>query len=116
MRGPRRHHDKQHRDRTALGETFDNCWTCGRDRAICRTKIALHTFAEAWDWMLDYNIEHNWNPSVWYYRCRWCPGFHLKSAKDPITRWRVERVRRKWLIAGRTPPPAPVIREGVDPT
>ncbi len=97
VRNPRRHHNKEHRDR---GEPFEQCWVCQRDRAVCRQKIRFATWQEANEWVRDKNESTGYERPVSRYRCRWCEGWHMKTAKDVRTRARVEKQRRKWLAAG----------------
>jgi hypothetical protein len=95
---PLRHHNKRHRD---IGVSFEDCVRCGLDRAVCRRKIRLASWQEANEWVEDFNVEHQYVDPVTRYRCRWCDGWHLKTAKDPRTRARMERQRRKWAAAGK---------------
>lgn len=99
MRSPQRQHDKIHRDR---GQPFEECWACGRDRAVCSSKIRFTTWQEANDWVYDYNVGRAWAPPhMTRYRCRWCEGWHMKTARDARSRARMEKQRRKWLTANR---------------
>lgn len=96
MRNPERHHNKYHRD---TGQPFDTCWLCARDRAVCRTKIRFTTWEEANEWVDDYNLNREWEPPhMTRYPCRWCDGWHMKTARDPRSRARMEKQRRKWLV------------------
>lgn len=92
---PETYHRKNHRPADA---PFAECWSCGRDRAVCRSKIRFGSWAEADDWVEDYNLNRRWEPPyMTRYRCRWCGGWHMKTARDVRAVARMEKRRRKWL-------------------
>lgn len=92
MRSPRRHHTKNHQG------LFETCWTCGRDRAVCLSKLRFATWQEADEWVIDYNESRKYAPPLMTrYRCRWCEQWHMKTARDGHTRARMDKQRRKWL-------------------
>lgn len=77
---------------------------CDRDQATCRRKILLSSWQESNAWVEDYNASRGWQPPyVTRYRCRWCDGWHLKTAGDVRTRARMEKLARK-RRAGVRPP------------
>ncbi len=97
MKTPEQHHRQRHRKRP---EPFETCRRCRFDRAVCERKIRFHTFAEADEWVLEFNLERGWKPPlVDYYQCRWCPGWHMSKAKDKRARARTQRVFRRWVLA-----------------
>lgn len=96
MRNPLRHHNKNHRD---IGVPFEACWLCQRDRAVCQSKIRFASWTEANEWIRDLNESRGYERPVTRYPCRWCEGWHMKTAKDVRARARMERQRRKWLVA-----------------
>lgn len=98
MRNPLRHHNKNHRYQ-GQGAPFETCRVCARDEAVCKRKIRFATWQEANEWVTEYNESTGYTRPVTRYPCRWCNGWHMKTAKDPRTRARVERARRKWLVA-----------------
>jgi hypothetical protein len=99
VRNPLRHHNKAHR---RSGHPFDTCWDCAREKAVCAAKIRFGSWQEANEWVDNFNAERGFQDGgkpVMRYRCRWCEGWHMATARHPRTRARVERWRRKWLIA-----------------
>ncbi len=100
MLDPQRHHRKYH---DVPPVPFEDCWRCGRDRAVCLSKIRFGSWQEANEWVTEYNVSRGWAPPhMTRYRCRWCQGWHMKTAKDPRARARMEKQRRKWLTARAT--------------
>lgn len=96
MKDPLRHHNHRHKNQ---GVPFEQCPRCAFDKAVCEKKILLHTWVEAHEWVLEYNIEHGWRPPLMtYYRCRWCGGYHMNTCRDKRDRVRAERWRRQWMV------------------
>lgn len=94
---PERHHRKKHD-----GVPFESCARCDRDRAVCQRKIRFASWAEANEWTTELNETTAYARPVMRYPCRWCDGWHMKTAKALRDRQRVERYRRKWLAGQRT--------------
>ncbi len=98
MKDPRRHHNHRHRQQ---GVPFEACPRCAYDRAICEKKLRFTTWAEADEWVFDYHVEHDWRPPLMTrYVCRWCDGWHMKTARDKHERVRAAQLRRKWAGPG----------------
>lgn len=93
-RDPRAYHDRNH-----APVPMAVCFKCGRDKAVCRTKIALATLAEADEWVAEFNQARGWASGrpVCRYPCHWCPGWHMKTAYTAQERARAEKARRRWL-------------------
>jgi hypothetical protein len=78
------------------------CWRCGRDRAACRRKIRFATWVQAREWIDEYHVSRGYaEPWQRRYRCVWCDAFHTTSNLDERDRKRIEKARRKWLVAAR---------------
>jgi hypothetical protein len=77
------------------------CWWCGRDRARCRSKRSYDTIADVDAAVAEVNALRNWaaGRTVTRYPCVWCPAWHVKTARTPVELRRVERQRRKSLVA-----------------
>jgi len=78
-------------------EALGGCWECQRDQAVCRTKIRFGTREEADEWVDDLNRTRRHAVVVSRYPCRWCPGWHMKTATTRQEFRRVEKARRKTL-------------------
>jgi hypothetical protein len=85
-------HRKRHR-RPEL--PVEECWSCQRDRAICRSKISFATWQEASEWVDEFNRTYGYTKTVVRYRCRWCSGWHMATARTKNQVKRVEKARRK---------------------
>ncbi len=58
--------------------------------------------AEADEWIREFHECKDYaKPWVYRYRCRWCGAWHMTRIKDRerVARARVEKQRRKWLVA-----------------
>lgn len=94
----RTRHKKQHPSHLP----FDDCWSCQRDLAVCKSKLAFDTREAVDDWMRQVNEFREYKgPNLIRYPCVWCMKYHTKTAKQSRDLARVERARRKWLIAKR---------------
>lgn len=94
MRSPLRHHNKNHKD---TGLSFEDCYVCRRDQAVCQKKIRFSSWQEANEWVDELNVSRQYEGQlVMRYPCRWCQGWHMKTAKDKHDLARIERYRRKW--------------------
>lgn len=99
MKTPLQHHVRRHRNRQEPAGPFEECKRCAFDRAVCEKKIRFHTFVEADEWVLEFNLEHGWKPPLMSrYRCMWCEGWHMKTAVHGRERARAQRVFRKWVL------------------
>lgn len=89
--------EKYHRKYHRWGPV-ENCWSCGRQRAICKSKLRYDT-PEAADVVVRETREREqYTRPVARYHCRWCDGWHLTTHPKGAARHRVERARRKWLF------------------
>lgn len=96
MKNPQRHHNHYHRPE---GVAFEECLRCATDKRICEKKIRFATWAEADEWVHEFNVDHGWQPPLMTrYPCRWCDGWHMKTVRGKHERVRAERQRRKWII------------------
>lgn len=91
--------DVYHR-RNHHGE-FDTCWDCQRARAICRSKIPFDTVEAVDASVKELNEQRGYQRPVQRYPCRWCPGWHMKTARKKHDVKRAEKQRRKWLVSRR---------------
>lgn len=89
--------DRYHTASRHPGDAAD-CWECGRQAARCRAKLRFTSWAEADDWVTEYNVSTGYVQPVVRYRCSWCLGWHMKTAKGRVDRGRAEKQRRKWII------------------
>jgi hypothetical protein len=92
---PLRYHEKNH------DGPFAGCWRCERAQAICRGKRRYDTRETADAAVRAVNEREGYASPVVRYRCRWCPSWHLTTARDKRRVKRAEKQRRKWVI-GRT--------------
>ena len=100
MLGPEDYHDRNHVWANGYLPSFEECWECQRQQATCKAKKYYKTFVAANEQALEINVEREWHwQLVRPYRCRYCDGWHLKSARSPGDKKKVEQQRRKWLIA-----------------
>ncbi len=99
MKAPLQHHNHKHKHKD-IGASFEDCHVCDRDRRVCERKIRFHTWFEADEWVLDYHIEHKWEPPLMTrYQCRWCEKWHMKKCKDKRERARAQRQFRKFVLS-----------------
>jgi hypothetical protein len=100
-----RYGDRQraHHDTNGHAHPFDTCWWCGRQRAVCKSKVRHEELAEA----LGRCDEMN-HPSrdrlVLPYRCYWGPGlhWHVKSARSTAEKSKArKRMARHYSSLGR---------------
>lgn len=91
---PERYHERNHE-----GPPFEECRRCQRARAICRSKQRFETREAAQDAAQEVNEREAYASPVVRYRCRWCPFWHLTTARTGYRRKRVEKQRRRWLVA-----------------
>ncbi len=95
MKNPERHHRWKHDP----SQAFETCPVCARDKRVCEKKIRFASYVEADEWVYDFNITRGWSPPLMTrYPCRWCAGWHMKTAKDKHERVRMQRQFRKWVI------------------
>lgn len=94
---PERYHETNHvrRGRGA----FEDCWDCQRARAICRSKNRFDTREAADANVKELNESRAYERPVVRYRCRWCLGWHMATARGKVGAHRAEKQRRKWLVA-----------------
>jgi hypothetical protein len=92
---PERYHEENHvrRGRAA----FTDCWDCQRARALCRSKRRFDSREAADAAVTELNESRAYERPVVRYRCRWCPGWHLTTARSKVRVKRAEKQRRKWL-------------------
>lgn len=79
---------------------FEDCFRCGRQLAVCKSKIRFLTPWEAQEWADDLNLSREHKPPVVViYRCRWGVDvhWHTATARRRYDHQRVERQRRKLL-------------------
>lgn len=96
-------HRRQHNWGRGAGASMEDCWFCQRGRAVCKSKRPYGDRESATEAARDLNIKEAWARPTYPYPCRYCPGYHLATAKDARKKKRVERQRRKWLIAQLAP-------------
>lgn len=92
---PQAYHDRHHK----LAPTFESCRTCGRDKTVCRSKIRFVNYDDAQQCADEINRREGYAEPVTRYQCRWCLGWHVAHARSVHRRRRVERQRRRWLVA-----------------
>lgn len=108
---PEEWHERKHVWANGFLPPLDDCWECQRQRAICRGKKVYASFHQAYEAALEINIAKEWRwQLVRPYWCRYCAKHHLKSARSPDDRRKVEQQRRKWL-RGRTQTERPSERD-----
>lgn len=100
---PERYHDDNHR-RRGRGD-FEDCWDCQRARAICRSKKRFDSREGADANVKALNESRAYTTPVVRYRCRWCLGWHMATARGKVRTRRAEKQRRKWLRDQLTPDP-----------
>lgn len=95
--------EQWHKYYHGLRRSYEDCWRCGRARAICRSKVSYDDPEEAWVEARRLNELFEYERMLYPYWCRYCDKRHLTdTAGSKGTRARrVERARRKWLIAKR---------------
>jgi hypothetical protein len=91
---PERWHQKNHQ----LALNFVDCRRCGRARSTCRSKQRFDTWQDADAAVRAKNESDGYARPVVRYPCRWCPGWHMTTARGRVQVRRAERQRRKWLI------------------
>jgi hypothetical protein len=96
LKTPEQWHDRNH-----LGP-FATCFRCGQARARCRAKIAFASWAEAEEWVEEFNTTTEYVDPLQRYHCRWCLQWHMGHPRNKAERKRLERKRRQWLIEKRT--------------
>lgn len=95
---PEEHHERKHVWANGFLPAFNECWQCQRQRAICQSKMVYASFRKAYEAALEINIAKEWRwQLVRPYWCRYCTKYHLKSARSPDDRRKVEQQRRKWI-------------------
>lgn len=94
---PERYHDDNHR-RRGRGD-FESCWDCQRSRAICRSKRQFGSREEADAAVKALNEGRGYERPVVRYRCRWCLGWHMATARGKVRTRRAGKQRRKWLVS-----------------
>lgn len=85
------HHKQGH------NHPYETCWTCGRERARCRAKVRYKTYQAADEALTTINEARRYFTPLVRYNCRYCPGWHLATARAHRDVKRAERARRKWL-------------------
>lgn len=80
-------------------DPFSECPACDKARDVCRNKLRFADWAEAREWVDEYNESHRYVDPVVRYPCRWCQGYHMNTARQVGELRRAMRARRKWLIA-----------------
>lgn len=77
-----------------------DCWYCQRAYAHCRSKVRYAEWRAAFDYAQSINVTTDWQRMLVPYRCRCCQEYHLTSSKAGTSRnKRVERRRRRWVVA-----------------
>jgi hypothetical protein len=101
-RDPQRYHERAHR--ADAHKRYTDCWHCQRHMAICRSKIAFEDPEIAIATARSINQHTAYQRALVAYRCSWCEHSHLTSTvgDHDARAKRVERERRKWLIAQHT--------------
>lgn len=95
-KSPERYHEENHvrRGRGA----FEDCWDCQRAKALCRSKLRFGSWEAADAHAKALNESRAYERPVVRYRCRWCLGWHMATARGKVRTSRVEKQRRKWLV------------------
>jgi len=89
-----------HRSRHSPTSPIEQCWRCGRSRAICLSKQRFGDIRDAQTSARLINEDEQYRRPVTCYSCRWCDGWHVTSkTSSKRRRRRVEKQRRKWMIA-----------------
>lgn len=96
---PEQWHKKAHYRTFQMGVSFEDCWYCQRSQAHCKSKVTYDDIQTAVGEAQELNIKRGWTPPVRPYWCRNCELYHLARAKKRGDLRKVERARRKWLIA-----------------
>lgn len=96
---PEQYHKKVHHRSFQMGILFEACWYCQRQIAHCKSKRTYPDVQSAAAVAQEINIAEGWAKPVRPYRCRQCSLYHLATAKLKGDRKKVERQRRKWLVA-----------------
>lgn len=91
---PERYHVKNHSDGAV---PFADCRRCQRAQAICHSKRRFATWEEAEARAREINEGTAYARPMARYRCRWCPCWHLTTARTKVRVKRAEKQRRKWL-------------------
>ncbi len=99
---PERYHEKNHYERDRGPESFEECRRCRWAQAHCRSKRRFDSREAAEDAVRALNEREGYASPVVRYRCRWCPGWHLTTARTKVRAKRAERQRRKWIISARS--------------
>lgn len=87
-----RHFSRQH------GGPFASCRRCSRDRLVCARKRRWDDWETASLDAAQQNVETHGNRAVVPYRCVWCSGWHVTTARTKLQRGRAEKARRKHLL------------------
>ena len=98
-KNPEQWHKKAHYRSFQMGIGFEDCWYCQRAQAHCKSKVVYADIESAVGAAQELNIKRMWAHPVRPYWCRNCELVHLAKAKKKGDRRKVERQRRKWLIA-----------------
>lgn len=90
-----RRHTKQwlvDRD-SRVGVSVEDCWFCGRNRAVCKTKTVFWTLQEALDACDGMNFPGRERLVVSYGTCPWLPEqhWHLTTARRTTDRRRARK-------------------------
>lgn len=82
---------------------MDGCWLCQRDLARCKSKVHRFATREEADLVIaEINTSRGYQGRlVVRYPCAWCPAWHMKTARTPVERRRIERERRRKAVAAR---------------
>lgn len=82
---------------------MEECWSCERNRAICKSKVRFASLEEAQEWCDEVNYPTR-SKLVRPYRCYWGPGlhWHMATAKGASARRRVFKRMAKLAMRGET--------------
>lgn len=95
---PQEIHERRHQAEVPMPE----CWRCARNVRKCGGKITYPDWPTAFSVSVEVNVKREWSTRVLPYKCNYCDGYHLATARGKHEERKAEKVRRK-VLRGRIP-------------